>query len=143
MLKSHENQKPREPPLLLLKAEPFTDKSLDILFHASRLLALHPSAPFVSRVVVLYTLMKLSRRFGAFKTARQALEQLRQLKAPPHFRGPIDEATLEIRAMPFADADEFQPMCYRLVVVGDGSGSLENIGTENGKSWRTSTCVHF
>lgn len=96
-----------------IKVEPFTDKSLDSLFHTARFLAIHASADFVSRTVVLFTLMRLSRHFANFKTAREALEQLRRLKAPAQFQAQIDIATLEIRAMPFADAEEFQPMCYR------------------------------
>uniref|UniRef100_A0A914HDV0 Intraflagellar transport protein 122 homolog n=1 Tax=Globodera rostochiensis TaxID=31243 RepID=A0A914HDV0_GLORO len=99
-------------PVFKYVMEPFTDKSLDTLFHAARFLVLHPPTDFVSRTIVLYTLMRLSRHFANFKTARQALEQLRQLKAPPHYQAQIDVATLEIRAMPFSDAEEYQPLCY-------------------------------
>ncbi|KAL3116899.1 hypothetical protein niasHT_001628 [Heterodera trifolii] len=99
-------------PVFKYVMEPFTDKSLDTLFHAARFLTLHAPAEFVSRTIVLYTLMQLGRHFGNFKTARQALEQLQLLKVPPHYQAQIDVATLEIRAMPFADAEEFQPLCY-------------------------------
>ncbi len=62
--------------------------------------------------IVLYTLVKLSRVFGNFKTARLALEQLRLLRAPPQYQNQIDIATLEIRAKPYTDSEGFQPMCY-------------------------------
>ena len=106
--------------------EPFTNKSLDILLQMARFMAVcPPNLKHVSRVVVLYTLMKLSRKFGNYKTARQALDQLRLLKAPPQYRSLIDVATLEIRAKPFSDADEFQPMCYRFML---GSESTNGSG---------------
>ncbi|KAI1724928.1 intraflagellar transport protein like protein [Ditylenchus destructor] len=92
--------------------EPFTNKSLDILFNMARYLALHREVNYVSRVIVLFTLVKLSRTFANYKTARQALEQLRLLRAPTQYQSLIDIATLEIRAKPFSDTEEFQPMCY-------------------------------
>lgn len=63
--------------------------------------------------IVLYTFVKLSRVHSNFKSARQALDQLRMLQAPLQYQGLIDIATLEIRAKPFSDSDEFQPMCYK------------------------------
>ena len=57
--------------------------------------------------------MKLSRHFGCYKTARQALNNLHKLRCPPQYQSQIDVATLEIRAMPFSDSEEFQPMCYK------------------------------
>ncbi|KAI1715469.1 intraflagellar transport protein like protein [Ditylenchus destructor] len=99
-------------PLFKYVIEPFTNKSLDILFNMARYLALHREVNYVSRVIVLFTLVKLSRTFANYKTARQALEQLRLLRAPTQYQSLIDIATLEIRAKPFSDTEEFQPMCY-------------------------------
>jgi len=99
-------------PIFKYVIEPFTDKPLDVLFNIARYLALHKHVNYTSRVIILYTLVKLSRLFGNFKTARLALEQLRLLRAPPQYQSQIDIATLEIRAKPYTDSDEFQPMCY-------------------------------
>uniref|UniRef100_A0A914NIG4 Intraflagellar transport protein 122 homolog n=1 Tax=Meloidogyne incognita TaxID=6306 RepID=A0A914NIG4_MELIC len=99
-------------PVYKYVVEPFTEKSLDILFHAARFISLHKPTEYVSRVTVYYTLMKLSRHFGCYKTARQALNHLHKLRCPPQYQSQIDVATLEIRAMPFSDSEEFQPMCY-------------------------------
>uniref|UniRef100_A0A914ML49 Intraflagellar transport protein 122 homolog n=1 Tax=Meloidogyne incognita TaxID=6306 RepID=A0A914ML49_MELIC len=99
-------------PVYKYVVEPFTEKSLDILFHAARFISLHKPTEYVSRVTVYYTLMKLSRHFGCYKTARQALNNLHKLRCPPQYQSQIDVATLEIRAMPFSDSEEFQPMCY-------------------------------
>ncbi|CAK5048570.1 unnamed protein product [Meloidogyne enterolobii] len=98
-------------PVYKYVVEPFTEKSLDILFHAARFISLHKPTEYVSRVTVYYTLMKLSRHFGCYKTARQALNHLHKLRCPPQYQSQIDVATLEIRAMPFSDSEEFQPIC--------------------------------
>ncbi|KAH7729605.1 WD-repeat protein 10 [Aphelenchoides avenae] len=99
-------------PIFRYVIEPFTNKSLDVLLQMSRFLALKSGAANISKVCVLYTLAKLSRSFGCYKTARQALEQLRTLRAPIQYQSLIDIATVEIRAKPFSDAEEFMPMCY-------------------------------
>uniref|UniRef100_A0A915D5G1 Intraflagellar transport protein 122 homolog n=1 Tax=Ditylenchus dipsaci TaxID=166011 RepID=A0A915D5G1_9BILA len=105
-------------PIFKYVIEPFTNKSLDILFNMARFLALHRDVNYVSRVIVLFTLVKLSRMFANYKTARQALEQLRLLRAPLQYQSLIDIASLEIRAKPFSDAEEFQPMCYSNPILG-------------------------
>ncbi|KAF7635241.1 hypothetical protein Mgra_00005356 [Meloidogyne graminicola] len=92
--------------------EPFTDKSLDILFYSARFISLHKPTKYISLVIIFYTLMKLSRHFNCFKTSRQSLDQLHKLYCPLQYQTQIDIATLEIRAMPFSDSEEFQPMCY-------------------------------
>lgn len=81
----------------------------------ARFLAFGDPVDKISKVSVLYTLAKLGRNFGAYKTARTALEQLRLLRAPPQYENLIDIATVEIRAKPYTDAEEFMPMCYRYI----------------------------
>uniref|UniRef100_A0A914C690 Intraflagellar transport protein 122 homolog n=1 Tax=Acrobeloides nanus TaxID=290746 RepID=A0A914C690_9BILA len=100
-------------PVFKYMIEPFTSKTPDTLFNMARFLAFGDPVDKISKVSILYTLAKLGRNFGAYKTARTALEQLRLLRAPPQYESLIDIATVEIRAKPYTDAEEFMPMCYR------------------------------
>jgi len=81
----------------------------------ARFLAFGDPIEKMSKVSILYTLAKLGRNFGAYKTARTALEQLRLLRAPPQYESLIDIATVAIRAKPYTDAEEFMPLCYKYV----------------------------
>jgi hypothetical protein len=61
---------------------------------------------------VLFTLSKLSKASNNYKTTREALTQLRKYRVPPKFQSIVDISSLEIRAKPYSDVDEFLPVCY-------------------------------
>ncbi|KAI6231946.1 hypothetical protein M3Y95_00435200 [Aphelenchoides besseyi] len=92
--------------------EPFTEKAIDVLFNMSRFLALKPRIDGVSQVNVLFTLSKLSKSSNNFKTTREALTRLRKYRVPAKFQSVVDISSLEIRAKPYSDVDEFLPVCY-------------------------------
>jgi len=69
--------------------------------------------PGVSRVFILYALVKQCRNLGAYKLARTAYEQLQGLHIPPRFVSSIEMGDVKIRAKPFSDSEDLLPLCYR------------------------------
>ncbi|CAD5225653.1 unnamed protein product [Bursaphelenchus xylophilus] len=92
--------------------EPFTEKTFDVLCNMARYLLLSPKMPGISQVNILYTLIKLSVRNENYKTAREALGQLRIYRIPARFQNSIDMWSMEVKSKPYSDSDEFMPMCY-------------------------------
>uniref|UniRef100_T1G248 Intraflagellar transport protein 122 homolog n=1 Tax=Helobdella robusta TaxID=6412 RepID=T1G248_HELRO len=95
--------------------EPFTFHSQDSLFNISRYLTnrlANESLLGVSKVYILYTLVKQGRHLGAYKSARQAHEKFRSLLVPPMLQTLIDVDCLCIKSKPFNDAEELLPVCY-------------------------------
>ncbi|VDK27728.1 unnamed protein product [Gongylonema pulchrum] len=94
-------------------AEPFTSSPAEALVNIARYLAFQEEIYKISRVSILYTLLKQGQTLGAYKLARYSLEQLSHLNVPLRFEKLIESAALMIRSKPFTDADDLLPMCYR------------------------------
>ncbi|EJD73786.1 hypothetical protein LOAG_18816 [Loa loa] len=108
-------------------AEPFTSCPADALINIARYLAFQKEIYKISRVSILYTLMKQGQVLGAYKLARYALEQLSYLKTPRRFEKLIETDALMIRSKPFTDAEELLPMCYRCGISNPLVGTNECI----------------
>ncbi|XP_066967390.1 intraflagellar transport protein 122 homolog isoform X2 [Macrobrachium rosenbergii] len=96
--------------------EPFTSYMPEALFNISRflmheLMTTQPDG--ISKFSTMYTLAKQSRNLEAFKLARYVLDKLQTLRIPPRFQEDVELAALKIRAKPFHDNEEHQPLCYR------------------------------
>ncbi|KAK3882424.1 hypothetical protein Pcinc_013198 [Petrolisthes cinctipes] len=96
--------------------EPFTSYMPEALFNISRfmmheLMTAHPTG--ISKFSSMYTLSKQARNLEAFKLARYVLDKLQTLRIPPRFQEDVELAALKIRAKPFHDSEEHQPLCYR------------------------------
>ncbi|CAD5218534.1 unnamed protein product [Bursaphelenchus okinawaensis] len=92
--------------------EPFTEKGYDVLCNMARYLSLSPKIAGISQVNVLFVLTRLSMRHENYKTAREALGQLRIYRIPPKFQNSVDMWSMEVRSKAYSDSDEFMPMCY-------------------------------
>ncbi|KAK7079218.1 hypothetical protein SK128_004845, partial [Halocaridina rubra] len=98
------------------KDEPFTSYMPESLFNISRflmheLMAAQPDG--ISKFSTMYTLAKQARNLEAYKLARYVLDKLQTLRIPPRFQEDVELAALKIRAKPFHDNEEHQPLCYR------------------------------
>ncbi|XP_047473268.1 intraflagellar transport protein 122 homolog [Penaeus chinensis] len=96
--------------------EPFTSYMPEALFNISRflmheLMVTQPSG--ISMFSTLYTLAKQARNLEAYKLARHVLDKLQALRIPLRFQEDVELAALKIRAKPFHDNEEHQPLCYR------------------------------
>ncbi|XP_076048143.1 intraflagellar transport protein Oseg1 [Oratosquilla oratoria] len=96
--------------------EPFTSYMPEALFNISRflmheLMFMHPTS--ISKFSTLYTLAKQARNLEAYKLARFVLDKLQALRIPQRFQEDVELASLKIRAKPFHDSEEHQPLCYR------------------------------
>ncbi|CAL4124428.1 unnamed protein product, partial [Meganyctiphanes norvegica] len=96
--------------------EPFTSYMPEALFNISRflmheLMIIHP--PGISKFSTYYTLAKQARNLEAYKLARYVLDKLQTLLIPPRFQEDVELAALKIRAKPYHDNEEHQPLCYR------------------------------
>eukprot|EP01105_Mastigella_eilhardi_P005329 TRINITY_DN1705_c0_g2_i1.p1 TRINITY_DN1705_c0_g2~~TRINITY_DN1705_c0_g2_i1.p1 ORF type:complete len:1309 (-),score=346.84 TRINITY_DN1705_c0_g2_i1:47-3835(-) len=97
---------------------PFTSLHPEVLFSVSRwllnTLQTATSIPYrVRKHFILYTLAVQSKHVGAFKLSRQSYEQLQQQYIPPTWLDKVDLGSLMIRAKPFSDNEELQPLCAR------------------------------
>ncbi|XP_045581276.1 intraflagellar transport protein 122 homolog [Procambarus clarkii] len=96
--------------------EPFTSYMPEALFNISRFLVheLVTTQPTgISKFSTMYTLSKQARNLEAYKLARYVLDKLQTLRIPPRFKEDVEVAALKIRAKPFHDNEEHQPLCYR------------------------------
>ncbi|CAD6191210.1 unnamed protein product [Caenorhabditis auriculariae] len=93
--------------------QPFSVHSHETLLNMARYLAFQPVLPCVSRVLIFFTIARIGMELGAFKAARESLEQLTRLRLPSRLEAPTEIMTLNVRAKPFADVEELLPMCYR------------------------------
>ncbi|CAB3406016.1 unnamed protein product [Caenorhabditis bovis] len=93
--------------------QPFSFERPENILNMARFLAFQPSAECISHVFIYYTIARIGAECGAYKSARQALEQLTHLRIPRYLDYQIDVMTLNIRAKPFSDDELMQPMCYR------------------------------
>ncbi|XP_050737940.1 intraflagellar transport protein 122 homolog [Eriocheir sinensis] len=96
--------------------EPFTAYMPEALFNISRflmheLMTAQPTG--ISKFSTLYTLSKQARNLEAYKLARYVLDKLQALRIPQRFQEDVELAALKIRAKPFHDNEEHQPLCYR------------------------------
>ncbi|CAI5448171.1 unnamed protein product [Caenorhabditis angaria] len=107
--------------------QPFSYERPENILNMARYLAFQPFIDNVSRVFIYYTIAKIGSEEGAYKSARQALEQLTHLRIPHFFESQIDVMTLNIRAKPFSDTELMQPMCYRCGLNNPFLGGLSCI----------------
>ncbi|XP_034942292.1 intraflagellar transport protein 122 homolog [Chelonus insularis] len=96
--------------------EPFTSLMPEALFHISRFLLMKTHGKRmenVSKITIIYALVKQARILGADKLAIQLIEQMREMKIPDHLLGQIELVTLSARAHKYRDPEELLPLCYR------------------------------
>eukprot|EP01116_Phalansterium_solitarium_P016577 TRINITY_DN3872_c0_g3_i3.p1 TRINITY_DN3872_c0_g3~~TRINITY_DN3872_c0_g3_i3.p1 ORF type:complete len:1186 (+),score=383.77 TRINITY_DN3872_c0_g3_i3:201-3758(+) len=96
--------------------EPFTTLTQDQVFNIARFLItqLPDDTPLnISRLYILFALAKHAKDLQAYKLARYTYDRLHQLRLPPHWADQVDLATIAIKAKPFTDKEDLQPVCYR------------------------------
>lgn len=67
----------------------------------------------VSKLTIMYSLMKQARILGANKLVMQLLEQLRAMKIPANLLAQVETSTLAARSYPYRDPEELLPLCYK------------------------------
>lgn len=67
----------------------------------------------VSKVTIMYSLVKQARLLGANKLVMQLLDQLRAMKIPANFLTQVETLTLAARSYPYRDPEELLPLCYK------------------------------
>lgn len=67
----------------------------------------------VSKVKIMYSLVKQARILGANKLVMQLLDQLRAMKIPANFLAQVETSTLAARSYPYRDPEELLPLCYK------------------------------
>lgn len=83
----------------------------------------------VSKVTIMYSLVKQARILGANKLVMQLLDQLRTMKIPANFLAQVETSTLAARSYPYRDPEELLPLCYKcstfnpLLPTSNSSGS--------------------
>ncbi|KAF8070897.1 5-methyltetrahydropteroyltriglutamate--homocysteine methyltransferase [Scenedesmus sp. PABB004] len=96
---------------------PFRSVDGATLFNAARFLLMRCQGrdppPGVALSEALLALGAQARACGAFKLARYAYGRLQGLALPPALAAEVELASLMLRAEPFRDAEELQPICYR------------------------------
>uniref|UniRef100_A0A1I7UIF5 Intraflagellar transport protein 122 homolog n=2 Tax=Caenorhabditis tropicalis TaxID=1561998 RepID=A0A1I7UIF5_9PELO len=102
-------------PVFMFCSQPFSFESDENILNMARYLTFTPFIDNMSKVFIYFTIAKLATEFQAYKSARTALDELTKLRVRPSFGldGQIETMTLNIRAKPFTDAENMQPMCYR------------------------------
>ncbi|XP_065343413.1 intraflagellar transport protein 122 homolog [Cloeon dipterum] len=96
--------------------EPFTSYMPEALFNIARFLLheIKDSRPKgVLQFSILYTLAKQGSNLGANKLAQQVITKMQKMRIPPRFQENVESTALAIRALPFTDNEDLQPMCYR------------------------------
>lgn len=99
---------------------PFTAVDPGNLFHTARYLLMAIAArngdvpAGISRLHVLLALTKLARQLETYKLARFAYEKLQSFVIrSPQLHELVDLSAVSIRAKPYTDKDDMQPICYR------------------------------
>uniref|UniRef100_A0A8R1EG47 Intraflagellar transport protein 122 homolog n=2 Tax=Caenorhabditis japonica TaxID=281687 RepID=A0A8R1EG47_CAEJA len=102
-------------PVFLFCSQPFSFERNENILNMARYLTFTPYIDNISKVFVYFTIAKIANEMGAYKSARNALDELNKLRVRSEFEldGQIEVMTLNIRAKPFSDAEGIQPMCYR------------------------------
>lgn len=67
----------------------------------------------VSKLTIMYSLVKQARILGANKLTMQLLDKLRAMKIPADLQTQIETSTLVARAYPYRDPEELLPLCYK------------------------------
>ncbi|XP_012279174.1 intraflagellar transport protein 122 homolog [Orussus abietinus] len=96
--------------------EPFTSLMPEALFNISRYLLIKTQGvqvEGVSKLTIIYVLVKQARLLGANKLMMQLLERMRGMKIPSHLLAQVEISTLAARANPYRDPEELLPLCYR------------------------------
>lgn len=67
----------------------------------------------ISKLTIMYALVKQARLLGANKLAMQLLDRLREMKIPKHLLTQIETWTIAIKSYPYRDPEELLPLCNR------------------------------
>lgn len=67
----------------------------------------------VSKLTIMYSLVKQARILGANKLVMQLLDQLRAMKIPANLLAQVETSTLAARSYPYRDPEELLPLCYK------------------------------
>lgn len=67
----------------------------------------------VSKLTIIYSLVKQARILGANKLAMQLLDQLRSMKIPMNLLAQVETSTLAARSYSYRDPEELLPLCYK------------------------------
>ncbi|XP_014607385.1 PREDICTED: intraflagellar transport protein 122 homolog isoform X1 [Polistes canadensis] len=113
--------------------EPFTSLMPEALFNISRYLLLKTQGiqlEGVSKLKIMYTLIKQARLLGANKLVMQLLEQLRTMKISKNLLAEIETSTLAARAYPYRDPEELLPLCYKCSTFNPLLPIDNNIGSK-------------
>ncbi|XP_001602472.1 intraflagellar transport protein 122 homolog [Nasonia vitripennis] len=112
--------------------EPFTALMPEALFNISKFLLTkiqNTKLEGVSKLTIMYALVKQARLLGANKLAMQLLDRLRSMKIPKHLLTQIETWMIAIKAYPYRDPEELLPLCNRcstynaLLPTNNASGS--------------------
>ncbi|KYN08527.1 PREDICTED: intraflagellar transport protein 122 homolog [Cyphomyrmex costatus] len=96
--------------------KPFTSLMPEALFNISRYLLMKTQnirLEGISKMTIMYCLMKQARILGANKLVMQLLDQLRSMKIPANLLAQIETSTLIARSYPYRDPEELLPLCYK------------------------------
>lgn len=103
--------------IFLYQEEPFTSLQPEALFSMSRYLINKLQGDKlidgISKVQIIYTLIKQAKILGAYKLNMQLLERLRDMKIPYYQQSQIEILTLGARSYQYSDPEELLPLCYR------------------------------
>lgn len=96
--------------------EPFTSFMPEALFNISRYLLNKIQGINIygiSKVQIIYALIKQAKTLGANKLSMQLLEKLKTMKIPDYQQSQIEILTLSIKSYQYTDPEELLPLCYR------------------------------
>ena len=112
--------------------EPFTALMPEALFNISRFLLTrmeHIQLEGVSKLTIMFALIKQARLLGANKLAMQLLDRLRRMKIPNHHLTQVETWMIVTKTYPYWDPEELLPLCNRcstynaLLPANDASSS--------------------
>ncbi|KAJ8666894.1 hypothetical protein QAD02_008556 [Eretmocerus hayati] len=96
--------------------EPFTALMPEALFNISKFLLTKIQSidcDGVSKLTIIYALVKQARLLGANKLAMQLLDRLRKMKIPKHLLTQVETWMIAIKSYPYRDPEELLPLCNR------------------------------